>query len=60
MPRKGNTKDGGLCIHIYNQEVAGAFRYCAKAKGKVPAHLALELIEKYLKENLIIKNEEDK
>lgn len=57
MPKVDKTKDGSLCIHIYNQEVAGAFRFYAKLKNKAPQKLATEIIEKFLKENLIEKGE---
>ena len=60
MPKIDKTKDGSLCIHIYNQEVAGVFRYYAKLNNTTPSKLAKEIIEEYLKENLIIKNKEEK
>lgn len=60
MPKTDKTKDGSLSFHIYNQEIAGVFRYYAKLKGKAPQKLAVEIIENYLKENLIDKNKEEK
>ena len=55
MPKQTKTKDGSLSLHIYNQEIAGAFRYYAKLKNKTPQKLATEIIEKFLKEHLIEK-----
>lgn len=59
MPKTNKTKDGSLCIHIYNQEIAGAFRYYAKLNNKAPQKLATEIIEEYLKKNLIVKKESE-
>lgn len=61
MPKKDKTKDGSLSFHIYNQEIAGAFKYYAKLKNKTPQKLATEIIEQFLKEHLFVKIEsEDK
>lgn len=55
MSRRKNTKDGSLSLHIYNQEIAGTFRYLAKRKNMTPQKLATKIIEEYIKENLITK-----